>query len=37
MVSMTDGAGRRKVPLATVRKITIEIDPYSQRDRVQIA
>lgn len=37
MVAMTDGSNRRKVPLATVRKITIEIDPYDERDRLQIA
>ena len=37
MVEMTDGGNRRKVPLATVRKITIEIDPYDERDRLQIA
>ena len=37
MVVMTDGGNRRKVPLATVRKITIEIDPYDERDRLQIA
>jgi len=37
MVAMTDGGNRRKVPLATVRKITIEIDPYDEQDRLQIA
>ena len=37
MVAMTDGGNRRKVPLATVRRITIEIDPYDERDRLQIA
>ena len=37
MVAMMDGSNRRKVPLATVRKITIEIDPYDERDRLQIA
>ena len=37
MVAMMDGSNRRKIPLATVRKITIEIDPYDERDRLQIA
>ena len=37
MVAIKDGGNRRKVPLATVRKITIEIDPYDERDRLQIA
>ena len=37
MVKMTDGGNRRKIPLATIRRITIEIDPYDERDRLQIA
>ena len=37
MVAIKDGGNRRKVPLATVRKITIDIDPYDERDRLQIA
>ena len=37
MGAMKDSGNRRKVPLVTVRKITIEIDPYDERDRLQIA
>ena len=37
MITMADGGNRRKVPLATARKITIEIDPYDEQDRLQIA
>ena len=37
VVEMTDGGNRRKVPLVTVRKVTIEIDPCDERDRLQIA
>ena len=29
--------GRRKVPTVTVRKIVVEIDPYSDRDRLSVA
>ena len=30
-------AGRRKTPSATVKKIVVEIDPYSDRDRLRVA
>lgn len=29
--------GRRKVPSVAVKKIVVEIDPYSDRDRFQVA
>jgi predicted transcriptional regulator len=29
--------GRRKAPSAAIRKITVEIDPYSDRDRLRVA
>ncbi len=29
--------GRRKTPSATVKKIVVEIDPYSDRDRLRVA
>jgi predicted transcriptional regulator len=29
--------GRRKAPSATVKKIVIEIDPFSNRDRLRVA
>ncbi len=29
--------GRRKAPSATVKKIVVEIDPYSARDRLRVA
>ena len=29
--------GRRKAPCAAVRKIVVEIDPYSDRDRLRVA
>jgi predicted transcriptional regulator len=29
--------GRRKAPSAAVKKITVEIDPYSDRDRLRVA
>jgi predicted transcriptional regulator len=29
--------GRRKAPSAAVRKIVVEIDPYSNRDRLRVA
>jgi hypothetical protein len=28
---------RRKVPTASVRKLHVEIDPFSQNDRLKIA
>jgi predicted transcriptional regulator len=36
-VAMKPGARRRKVPSATIKKITVEIDPYSDHDRLSIA
>ena len=30
-------AGRRKAPVATVKKISVEIDPYSDRDLLSVA
>jgi predicted transcriptional regulator len=30
-------AGRRKAPSVTVEKIVVEIDPYGNRDRLQVA
>ena len=30
-------AGRRKAPSATIRKIIVEIDPFSNRDRLRVA
>jgi predicted transcriptional regulator len=35
-VTMTSD-GRRKMPCAAIRKITIEIDPYSNHDRLKVA
>ena len=29
--------GRRKAPSATIKKIVVEIDPYSNRDRLRVA
>jgi predicted transcriptional regulator len=29
--------GRRKAPSATIRKIVVEIDPYSDHDRLRVA
>ena len=29
--------GRRKAPSAAIRKIVVEIDPYSDRDRMRVA
>jgi predicted transcriptional regulator len=29
--------GRRKAPSVAIRKIVVEIDPYSDRDRLQVA
>jgi predicted transcriptional regulator len=29
--------GRRKAPSATVKRIVVEIDPYSDRDRMRVA
>jgi hypothetical protein len=29
--------GRRKAPSVAVKKITVEIDPYSDRDRLSVA
>jgi len=30
-------AGRRKAPSTTITKIIVEIDPYSEHDRLQVA
>lgn len=32
-----EGLDKRKVPVATVKKLHVEIDPFSQRDRLEIA
>mgnify|MGYP001548182768 FL=1 len=37
IVAMTSAGGRRKVPSVTARKITVEIDPFSGRDRLEVA
>jgi len=29
--------GRRKAPRSTIKKIVVEIDPYSERDRLRVA
>jgi hypothetical protein len=29
--------GRRKAPSAAVKKIVVEIDPFSDRDRLRVA
>ena len=29
--------GRRKAPSATIKRIVVEIDPYSDRDRFRVA
>ena len=29
--------GRRKAPVAVIKKILVEIDPYSDRDRLEVA
>ena len=33
----TKAVGRRKAPSAAVKKIVVEIDPFSERDRVRMA
>jgi predicted transcriptional regulator len=33
----TKTVGRRKAPSTAIKKIVIEIDPYSERDRVRVA
>ena len=33
----TKAVGRRKRPTAALKKIVVEIDPYSERDRVRMA
>lgn len=35
-ITMTS-EGRRKMPTTSIRRITIEIDPYSGRDRLKVA
>jgi predicted transcriptional regulator len=32
-----EGLDKRKVPVATVKRLRVEIDPFSQRDRLEIA
>jgi predicted transcriptional regulator len=34
-VRMRGGVGRRKAPVATARKMIVEIDPYGGRDKVR--
>jgi predicted transcriptional regulator len=36
-VTMEAGSRRRKAPRTTIKKITVEIDPYSNHDRLSIA
>ncbi len=36
-VKMKAAGGRRKTPSVTVKKIVVEIDPYSNRDRLSVA
>jgi predicted transcriptional regulator len=35
-IKMNTAGGRRKAPSVTVKKIVIEIDPYSNRDRLSV-
>ena len=37
LVTMKPGNGRRKVPQVRVRKITVQIDPCDEQDRLQMA
>ncbi len=32
-----EGLGKRKMPIATVKKLCVEINPFSQHDRLEIA
>jgi len=36
-ITMKPAGGRRKAPSASVKKIVVEIDPYSDHDRLSIA
>jgi predicted transcriptional regulator len=36
-ITMKAVGGRRKAPSAAVKKIVVEIDPYSDRDRLSVA
>jgi predicted transcriptional regulator len=36
-IKMKAAGGRRKAPSVTVKKIVVEIDPYSNRDRLSVA
>jgi len=36
-VTMKAAGHRRKAPSATIKKIVVEIDPYSDRDRLRLA
>jgi predicted transcriptional regulator len=37
LIAMKAVGRRRKAPSATVKKIVVEIDPYSDRDRLRVA
>jgi len=37
LIAMTAGDGRRKTPSVSIKKILVEIDPYSDRDRLSVA
>lgn len=37
LIRMKPGGNRRKAPSVAVRKIVVEIDPYSDRDRLTLA
>jgi predicted transcriptional regulator len=36
-VQMQGGSERRKVPTAVVQRLRVEIDPFAQNDRLEIA
>jgi predicted transcriptional regulator len=37
LVRMRDGTERRRIPTAIVQRLRVEIDPFSQDDRLEIA
>lgn len=37
LIRMKPGGNRRKAPSVAVRKIVVEIDPYSDRNRLTLA
>lgn len=37
LLTFTEGEGRRKVPVANINRITVEIDPFGSNDRLLIA